>query len=71
MENSKDGKIRSNIKVGYEVEIVQKQDQRSGELTDGIVHRILTKSKNHPHGIKVELDTGEVGRVKNVLDTDI
>jgi uncharacterized repeat protein (TIGR03833 family) len=51
-----------------EVEIVQKHHQRSGELTDGIVKRILTKSGNHPHGIKVMLETGEVGRVQNILD---
>lgn len=69
MQNSSsDGRIRRNIQIGSEVEIVQKQDQRSGELTDGIVDRILTKSANHPHGIKVRLDTGEVGRVKNVID---
>ena len=69
MENNKqDGRNRSNIKVGFEVEIVQKHHQRSGELTDGIVKRILTKSGNHPHGIKVQLETGEVGRVKNVIE---
>jgi len=61
------GNLRRNINVGDEVEIVQKQDQRSGELTTGIVDRILTKSPNHPHGIKVRLDTGEVGRVKWVI----
>ena len=59
-----DGKNRKNIEIGAEVEIVQKQHQRSGELTEGIVKRILTKSPNHPHGIKVLLETGEVGRVK-------
>lgn len=62
-----DGRNRKNIEVGFEVEIVQKHHQRSGELTDGIVKRILTKSPNHPHGIKVLLETGEVGRVKNVI----
>jgi uncharacterized repeat protein (TIGR03833 family) len=62
-----DGKNRKNIRVGSEVEIVQKHHQRSGELTDGIVKRILTKSPNHPHGIKVLLETGEVGRVKKVF----
>lgn len=61
------GTKRSNIVIGALVEVVQKQDQRSGELTKGIVKRILTKSANHPHGIKVLLDTGEVGRVKGVL----
>ena len=71
MENEKlDGRIRNHIQIGQEVEIVQKQDQRSGELTDGFVKRILTKSANHSHGIKVMLETGEVGRVKNIIDED-
>ena len=65
--NPQDGRIRKNIREGYWVEIVQKHDQRLGELTEGMVKRILTKSPNHPHGIKVMLDTGVVGRVKNVL----
>jgi len=60
------GNNRKNINIGQEVEIVQKQDQRTGELTSGFVKRILTKSSNHPHGIKVQLETGEVGRVKNI-----
>ena len=67
MENT-DGTVRKNIQPGFSVEIVQKNHQRSGELTEGIVKRLLTKSPNHPHGIKVQLETGEVGRVKNVLD---
>jgi uncharacterized repeat protein (TIGR03833 family) len=62
------GTLRKNIKTGSEVEIVQKHHQRSGELTDGIVKRILTKSSAHPHGIKVMLETGEVGRVKNIIE---
>ena len=62
-----DGSQRKNIQVGSEVEIVEKHNQRSGDLTDGIVERILTKSPNHPHGIKVLLETGEVGRVKRVV----
>ena len=62
-----DGKQRKNIQIGIEVEVIQKQHQRSGELTDGIVKRILTKSPNHPHGIKVMLETGEVGRVKKII----
>ncbi len=62
------GTLRKNIRVGSEVEIVQKHHQRSGELTDGIVKRILTKSPSHPHGIKVMLETGEVGRVKNIIE---
>ncbi len=61
------GTIRSNIEIGALVEIVQKHHQRSGELTEGIVERLLTKSPSHPHGIKVSLDTGEVGRVKWVI----
>ena len=61
------GQQRSNIKVGSSVEVVQKQDQRTGQLTSGIVSKILTKSPNHPHGIKVRLESGEVGRVKWVL----
>ena len=64
---SSDDKKRSNISIGDEVEIVQKHHQRSGELTEGIVKRILTKSPSHPHGIKVMLETGEVGRVKRVI----
>lgn len=68
MENeAADVKKRGDIEVGMEVEIVQKHHQRSGELTFGIVKRILTKSANHPHGIKVLLESGEAGRVKNVL----
>lgn len=63
-----DGRNRTNIAVGKEVEVVQKHHQRSGELTTGVVQRILTKSANHTHGIKVLLETGEVGRVKNVLE---
>jgi len=60
------GTLRKDIKIGSEVEIVQKHHQRTGELTEGIVKRILTNSSNHPHGIKVQLETGEVGRVKNI-----
>lgn len=62
-----DGKNRSNIKIGSHVFVVEKQNQRSGELTEGYVERILTNSKNHPHGIKVMLDDGTVGRVKEIL----
>lgn len=61
------GTERSEICPGLEVDIVQKQDQRSGVLTRGIVRDILTRSPTHPHGIKVRLETGEVGRVKEVL----
>ncbi len=62
-----DGKDRNSIKPGMEVEIVLKKDQRTGALTTGIVRRILTKSANHPHGIKVELESGQVGRVKKIM----
>ncbi|MDD5362004.1 MAG: YwbE family protein [Ignavibacteria bacterium] len=62
------GKERNNIKIGAEVSIVQKQHQGTGELTEGIVSRILTNSKSHPHGIKVQLESGEIGRVKEVKE---
>ena len=58
---------RNKIVVGKGVQIVQKQDQCTGVLTDGRVKRILTKSKSHPHGIKVELENGEIGRVQKML----
>tara|TARA_R110002050_G_scaffold41242_1_gene100100 strand:- start:102891 stop:103100 length:210 start_codon:yes stop_codon:yes gene_type:complete len=67
MEEKLTGSIRKNISIGGFVEIVQKEDQRTGMLTEGEVERILTKSSQHPHGIKVRLTTGEVGRVKWVL----
>lgn len=63
-----DGRQRKNIQPGMLVEIVLKKDQRTGELTEGFVKRILTKSPNHPHGIKVMLDDGQVGRVKNIVE---
>lgn len=62
-----DGKKRINIKPGIKVNIVLKQDQRSGKLTMGVVKNILTNSPTHPHGIKVRLSSGEVGRVKEIL----
>jgi len=58
------GITRENIYPGLHVAIIQKQDQRSGKLTEGIVKDILTNSSTHPHGIKVRLETGEVGRVQ-------
>ena len=67
VNNNLDGRKRNDIQITQNVEIVQKHHQRTGELTEGIVKRILTKSKNHPHGIKVQLESGEVGRVKNIL----
>jgi uncharacterized repeat protein (TIGR03833 family) len=62
------GQTRSAIKPGMTVLIVLKQDQRTGKLTKGIVKDILTKSPNHPHGIKVRLQSGEVGRVKEIVE---
>lgn len=62
------GNTRSSIKPGMTVMIVLKQDQRTGKLTKGIVKDILTKSPNHPHGIKVRLQSGEVGRVKEIVE---
>jgi uncharacterized repeat protein (TIGR03833 family) len=62
-----DGTKRVNIKIGSNVLVVKKNDQRSGKLTEGIVDRILTNSPNHPHGIKVILEDGTVGRVKEVI----
>jgi uncharacterized repeat protein (TIGR03833 family) len=65
--NMMDGTKRSDIKPGLHVRIVLKQDQRTGKLTEGIVKDILTKSPTHPHGIKVRLQSGQVGRVKEIL----
>jgi uncharacterized repeat protein (TIGR03833 family) len=62
------GQVRSNIKPGITVLIVLKQDQRTGKLTKGVVKDILTKSPNHPHGIKVRLMDGQVGRVKEIVN---
>jgi uncharacterized repeat protein (TIGR03833 family) len=65
-----DGTKRSNLKPGIRVNIVMKEDQRTGYLTEGYVQDILTNSPNHPHGIKVRLETGEVGRVKEILEEE-
>ncbi|MDX2481913.1 MAG: YwbE family protein [Desulfuromusa sp.] len=62
-----DGKNRTDITSGLEVKIVLKKDQRSGSLTGGIVKDILTNSSFHPHGIKVRLENGDVGRVKEII----
>ncbi len=62
-----DGKNRNNIKIGIQVLVVEKHNQRTGVLTEGIVSKILTNSKNHPHGIKVMLEDGIVGRVKEII----
>lgn len=62
-----EGNKRAHIKPGLQVAIVQKADQRSGALTEGIVAAVLTKSSDHPHGIKVRLQSGQVGRVKKIF----
>jgi uncharacterized repeat protein (TIGR03833 family) len=62
------GQQRKDIRPGLRVEIVLKEDQRTGKRTHGIVKDILTKSPEHPHGIKVRLETGEVGRVKEIVE---
>jgi uncharacterized repeat protein (TIGR03833 family) len=62
-----DGRTRSAIQPGMKVRVVEKQNQRTGQMTEGIVKQILTKSPTHPHGIKVMLDNGVVGRVKEII----
>ncbi|HEX6269027.1 MAG TPA: YwbE family protein [Anaerolineales bacterium] len=62
------GQSRSSLKPGMTVLIVLKQNQRTGKLTKGVVKDILTKSPNHPHGIKVRLESGQVGRVKEIIE---
>jgi len=62
------GTERKNITTGSKVKIIQKQHQRTGQLTEGVVKDILTKSAVHPHGIKVRLDNGIIGRVQEVID---
>ena len=61
------GSIRKNIRLGDTVDVVQKRDQRSGKLTRGVVKDILTNSASHPHGIKVRLQSGQVGRVQAII----
>jgi uncharacterized repeat protein (TIGR03833 family) len=68
MVSRKSGKYREEIRVGLTVDIVQKADQRTGKLTRGRVKEILTGSSTHPHGIKVRLDDGRVGRVSGIID---
>ena len=63
-----DGTKRVNIKIGAQVAVVLKEDQRVGNLTDGVVAKILTNSPKHPHGIKVRLEDGQVGRVKQIVE---
>lgn len=65
-----DGTVRSNIKIGALVNIVLKKDQRTGELTEGIVKRILTSAPKHHRGIKVILEDGQVGRVQEIIEDD-
>ena len=65
-----DGKTRSHLKPGLLVRIVLKQDQSTGKLTEGIIRDILTNSPTHPHGIKVRLTSGQVGRVKEIVTKD-
>ena len=65
--SNKDGRIRKNIVEGSLVQIVLKQDQKSGRLTKGVVETILTPGAKHPHGIKVRLKNGPVGRIKKIL----
>jgi uncharacterized repeat protein (TIGR03833 family) len=67
-DENMNGTQRNKIKPGITVKIVFKKDQRSGKLTEGTVKDILTKSPNHPHGIKVRLESGEVGRVKEIIE---
>jgi uncharacterized repeat protein (TIGR03833 family) len=62
---------RSEIKAGLRVQIVEKQNQRSGQLTEGVVVRILTSSPTHPHGIKVMMDNGKVGRVQSIVAENV
>ncbi len=61
-----DGRYRENVKTGQQVDVVKKQDQGTGHLTDGVVNKVLTKSAYHPHGIKVRLESGVVGRIKKI-----
>lgn len=63
--------LRSDIRAGLKVQIVEKQNQRSGALTEGVVARILTSSPTHPHGIKVMLEDGRVGRVQAIVTADV
>lgn len=63
------GRNRADIKIGAEVDVVLKSDQRTGKLTHGVVAEILTSSPFHPHGIKVRLESGEVGRVQNIISS--
>jgi uncharacterized repeat protein (TIGR03833 family) len=70
MQERRDGQHRSSVRVGSTVEIVRKKDQGTGKRTRGIVAEILTNSSSHPHGIKVRLGDGTVGRVATIIDND-
>ena len=65
--NIMNGKNRADVKIGATVKIVLKADQRTGKLTEGVVSKLLTNSNNHPHGIKVMLTDGQVGRVQEII----
>lgn len=65
--SNKDGRIRKNVLLNAQVQIVLKEDQQNGRLTKGVVAEILTNTAKHPHGIKVQLTSGEIGRVRKVL----
>lgn len=68
IEEKADGRQRANLYPGLRVRVVLKRDQPTGRLTEGIIARILTKSACHPHGIKVMLEDGQVGRVKEIVE---
>jgi uncharacterized repeat protein (TIGR03833 family) len=67
MPTAKNGQYRKDIHLGQQVDVVLKNDQRTGKRTRGIVKEILTNSSHHPHGIKVRLENGQVGRVQEIL----
>ncbi len=68
ISNGANGQNREDVEIGMTVDVVLKEDQRSGKLTRGLVQEILTNSQFHPHGVKVRLESGEVGRVKNIIN---
>jgi len=70
MGNQKSGKNRDSVRIGITVDIIQKSDKRSGKLTRGRVQEILTSSATHPHGIKVRLEDGRIGRVAVIVEAD-
>lgn len=70
MGSQKSGKNRDSVRIGITVDIIQKSDQRSGKLTRGRVQEILTSSATHPHGIKVRLEDGRIGRVAVIVEAE-